>query len=95
MKFKLRCYLILTLAVISVTSSAQNITVMDTSAPEDRLVNPTIVMTPGTVTPNCDTYTGCGLIVLKVHHYQKPKRHRVHHYQSCCSCYVRTEGQCY
>lgn len=103
MKFTLRCYLFMILAVISMTSFAQDIAIVDTSSPQDSLVEPTIVMTPVTVIPDCDTYTGCGLIVLKKIHYQrihylKHKRHRVYH-QPCCvtgDCYMRPViEQCY
>lgn len=103
MKFILRCYLMMILTVIPLTTYAQDITIIDTSSPYEPLVEPTIVMTSVTVEPDCHTYTGCGLIVLKKAHYQKPKvykhkRHRIYH-QPCCmigECYVRmVPRQCY
>ncbi|VVC74989.1 hypothetical protein AQUSIP_02630 [Aquicella siphonis] len=97
----LHCYLIIILATIPIASSAQNI--VDTSSPQDHLVEPAIVMTPSTVEPDCHTYTGCGLIIVKKYYYNKPKQykpkqHRIYH-QPCCvigGCYVRPViGQCW
>lgn len=88
MKFTLRCHIILMLALVPIMSFAQEVTVVDTSSPGDALVEPTMVMTPATVKPDCHTYTGCGLIVVKKV-YHKPKRHPVCH-QACCvtrGCY--------
>ena len=77
--------LIVMLALMPITSSAQDITIVDTSSPMDPLVDPTIVMTPVNLEPNCKSYTGCGLMVVNpkpVKVVYKHKKHRVHR-QAC------------
>lgn len=80
------CCLIITFVTLPITSFAQQ--VIDTSSPEDQLVEPSIVITPTTITPDCHTYTGCGLIVVNKYYYHNPKhyKHRRHHFyhQPCC-----------
>lgn len=86
MRFTLHGCLIVMLALIPITSSAQDIQIIDTSSHMDKLVKPTIVMTPVTLDPNCKSYTGCGLIVIKpkpVSVVHKVKKYRSYH-QSCC-----------
>ena len=60
---KICCSLIL-FAGISIPLFARAI-VIDTSSEQDLVANPTIIMTPSTVKPDCHTTTGCGLIVVK------------------------------
>lgn len=108
--FLLSGYLILILATIPISSYAQNAintlssqevmdtsyVVIDTSSSQDLLIEPTIVLTSSVIEPDCHTYTGCGLIVVKKSYYHKPihykiKRRRIYH-QPCCvigGCFVR------
>lgn len=78
-------YLAIILAAIPIASFAQDI--VDTSSPRDLIAAPTIVVTPSTVEPDCHTYTGCDVMVVKRHYIysyykpkqlKQPKRHRVH-----------------
>jgi len=82
----LQCYLIIILATIPITSSAQ--VVVDTSSPQEHLVEPTIVIAPSTVEPDCHSYTGCSLSVVKKSYYHKPKHYRskphCDYQQPCC-----------
>jgi len=70
--YYLHYYLIILLSIIPISSLAQN--VIDTSAPEDLLIEPTLVVPWSSIEPNCNTYTGCGLIVIQKHYYHKPKK---------------------
>ena len=83
-----------------IISSAQD--VIDTSSPQDLLVEPTIVLTPSIDEPDCHTYTGCGVIVVNKYLHLKPKlhklkRHRVHREPSCVieESYVSFVPQCW
>ena len=76
MKFISHCYFILLLALMPMASFAQEITVVDTSAPEDPLIAPTIMMTAVEVQPSCHTYTGCDVLVVDKYRYIKRKYKR-------------------
>jgi|SRR4029078_4831397 len=74
------------LAIIPITSHAQ-ITVVDTSYPEEPLVEPTIIVPYKTPAPSCHTYTGCDVIAVEKYYYRIPKRKRSCGYrvkQPCC-----------
>lgn len=80
-KYSLFHFYFIIIATIPVSTFGQKI--IDISEPEDILASPTIVLKPSTLEPNCHTYTGCGVMVVKYpkHHY-KPKRHRIY-YRPC------------
>lgn len=83
-KFSRICFFAI-LVVLPLGSFAQ--VVIDNSSPGDHLVEPTIVIQPTTIQPDCATYTGCGLIVLKKHEYSPPKHNKIKRYQDQCqSC---------
>jgi len=101
----LYCFLILMFAAFPIASFAQdqNTVVIDTSAPEDPLIAPTIVVTPVIIEPDCHTYTGCNVLLVDDYIHHKVKihhKHRRHHI--CQSCYINTScdmspvvGQCW
>jgi hypothetical protein len=108
-KYSLLHFLIIMLATIPITASAQDVIVtsppqvvdtsppliIDSSSPQSLLVEPAIVVTETRVEPDCHTYTGCSLIVVKKPH--KPKRHKVYR-KPCCDvghCYVRPVRHCW
>lgn len=61
--------------------------IVDTAPPNDPLTAPAIVINPASIEPDCHTYTGCSVIIIKKYTPSPTYKHR-HNYDYepplCC-----------